>query len=128
MRLTIAAAIGAAVLIGTLGLAPAHEGHDHEAKPAQVSVNIGPRGEASSDAFELVAIARGTELLIHLDRFATNAPIDGATVAVETPEGPATATAHPGEAYRLKAPWLAAPGRFDLIFTVTAGGTLMSCR
>ena len=124
MRFSLAAAIGAAILIGTIGLTQAHEGHDHQPAPAQIPASVGPRGEASSDAFELVAIARGTELLIYLDRFATNGPIEGATIDVETPQGPLTATAHAGEAYRLKAPWLATPGAFDLIFTVTEGGTV----
>ena len=123
MRFPFAAAVGTAVLIATIGSASAQEGHDHEAKPPQVSASVGPRGEASSDAFELVAFARGTELLIYLDRFATNEPVEGATIDVETPQGPAAAMVHAGDAYRLKAPWLAAPGRFDLIFTVTAGGT-----
>jgi hypothetical protein len=124
MRFSLAAALGAAVLISTIGLSAAHEGHDHEAKSPQVSASIGPRGEASSDAFELVAVASGTELLVYLDRFATNEPIDDATIEVETPQGPATATSHSGEAYRLQAPWLVTPGRFDLIFTVTVGETV----
>jgi cobalt-zinc-cadmium efflux system membrane fusion protein len=119
------AAIGAAALIATSGARPAlaHEGHDHAPQPAAISANIAARGEAASDAFELVAVARGTELHIYLDRFATNEPIDGAIVEVETPQGPTRATAHAGDAYRLNAPWLATPGRFDLIFTVTADGT-----
>jgi hypothetical protein len=119
------AAISAAALIAMLGLSPAlaHEGHDHEPQATRVSGNIAARGEAASDAFELVAVARGTELLIYLDRFATNEPVDGATIEVETPQGPAKAASHAGDAYRLGAPWLAKPGRFDLIFTVTADGT-----
>jgi len=120
------AAISAAALIATLGLMPAlaHEGHDHEPQATPVSGNIAARGEATSDAFELVAVARGTELLIYLDRFSTNQPVDDATIEVETPQGPAKATAHAGDAYRLDAPWLAKPERFDLIFTVTADGTV----
>src|SRR3977135_1411223 len=99
------------------------QSHSGEPPHSRLAASVGPRGEASSDAFELVAFARGTELLIYLDRFATNEPVDGATIGIETPQGPAAATVHAGDAYRLKAPWLAAPGRFDLIFTVTAGGT-----
>jgi membrane fusion protein, heavy metal efflux system len=123
MRFSIAA-ISAAALIATLGLSPAlaHEGHDHEPQTTPVSGNIAARGEAASDAFEVVAVAKGTELLIYLDRFSTNAPVDGATIEVETPQGPAKAASHAGDAYRLDAPWLAKAGRFDLIFTVTAGG------
>jgi membrane fusion protein, heavy metal efflux system len=119
------AAISAVALIATLGLSPAlaHEGHDHEPQTTPVSGNIAARGEAASDAFELVAVASGAGLLIYLDRFATNEPVDGATIEVETPQGPVKATPHAGNAYRLDATWLAKPGRFDLIFTVTADGT-----
>jgi cobalt-zinc-cadmium efflux system membrane fusion protein len=124
MRFPFAAAFGAAVMFLTTGLAVAHEGHDHEATPPAVSAQLGPRGEASSDAFELVAIASGNELLIYLDRFATNEPIDGATIEVETPQGPAAAIANAGGAYRLTAAWLRTPGKYDLIVTVTDRGTV----
>jgi membrane fusion protein, heavy metal efflux system len=108
------------MLIGASSLA-AHEGHDHGAAPPPVSATIAPRGEASSDGFELVIIAEGAELAIYLDRFATNEPVEGATIEVETPEGPKAAAAVPGAAYRLPAPWLTKSGRFELIVTVTAG-------
>jgi cobalt-zinc-cadmium efflux system membrane fusion protein len=110
------------MLLGHLKLA-AHEGHDHQALPVPSAGAIAARAEASSDAFELVAVARGNELAIYLDRFATNEPVEGAGIEVETPAGPATATAS-GDVYRLEAPWLAAPGRYDLIFTVTAGDSV----
>src|SRR5687767_5285692 len=118
------AAIGIVVLLTLLcaGPLPAHEGHDHGAPPPPVSATIAPRGEAASDALQLVAIAEGEELAIYLDRFATNEPIEGATIEVETPGGPATATPHAGDAYHLAAPWLAKPGRHDLIITVTVEG------
>ncbi|KMO31064.1 RND transporter [Methylobacterium tarhaniae] len=106
-------------------LARAHEGHDHGAPQAPVSKTIAPRGEASSAAFELVAIPRGDALVLYLDRFATGEPITEATLEVETPAGPATAEATPDGSYRLPAPWLATrdPGRdhLDLVVTVTAG-------
>ena len=97
----------------------AHEGHDHDAAPLPASVSIAPRAEATSDAFELIAIAEGSELAIYLDRFATNEPVEGAAIEVETPNGPVTARVH-GDAYRIPATWLSKPGRYDLIFTVTA--------
>jgi hypothetical protein len=120
MKFTIAA-IGMAGLLTLLsaGPVPAHEGHDHGAPPPPVSATIAPRGEAATEAFELVAIAEGDQLAIYLDRFTTNEPVEGAVVEVETPEGPVTATPHAGDAYRLTAPWLAKPGRHDLIVTVT---------
>ena len=125
MKFTIAATTMVALLtLLSAGPLPAHEGHDHDAPPPPVSATIAPRGEAASEAFELVAIAEGEELAIYLDRFATNEPVEGATVEVETPEGPVTATPRAGDEYRLKAPWLAKPGRHDLIVTVTVGGVV----
>jgi cobalt-zinc-cadmium efflux system membrane fusion protein len=115
--------IGAALFGATLLSPPhaaAHEGHDHQAPPAPPTAGSSARAEASSAAFELVVIARGAELAIYLDRFATNEPVEGATVEVETPAGPATA-APSGDFYRLNAPWLTSPGRYDLMVTVSAG-------
>jgi len=116
----IFAALGAALitLLGASWLS-AHEGHDHDAAPLPASVSIAPRAEATSDAFELIAIAQGSELSIYLDGFATNEPVEGAAIEVETPNGPVIARTH-GDAYRVPATWLSKPGRYDLIFTVTA--------
>ena len=111
-----------AVLCGAIAPASAHEGHDHgEQQP--VSAGALPRGEADSDAFEIVAIVRGENLEIYLDRFATNEPVTGATLEVESPDGPVKAAAGADGTYRVAAPWLAKNGRADLIFTVTAGDT-----
>ncbi|MFO1097092.1 MAG: efflux RND transporter periplasmic adaptor subunit [Xanthobacteraceae bacterium] len=114
----------AAVLAGTLLLQPsqgfAHEGEDHAhaPQPAAITATTAPRAEAVSDQFELVAVARSGALTIYLDTFRTNEPVEGASISVETPAGAALASPVDG-AYRLNAPWSAAPGRYDLIFTVT---------
>jgi hypothetical protein len=121
MRFAIAAALGAAALAALTAASHAHEGHDHGPQPAVTQSDAAPRGEAASSAFELVAVAHGAELAIYLDRFATNEPVPDAHVEIETPDGPAVATAANG-AYRIKAAWLAKPGHVDLIVTVTAGG------
>ena len=123
MSTRLAAALGAVVLSAAVlaGPALAHEGHDHGAAQPPVSKTIAPRGEALSDAFELVAIPRDGTLTLFLDRFRTNEPVTGATVEVETPEGPKVATATPDGGYALPAAWLSKPGRHDLVATVTAG-------
>src|SRR5688572_18559917 len=98
------AAIGAVAAILALA-APhghAHEGHDHADKPAPAAAS-GARAESTSSAFELVAIARGTSLELYLDAFATNAPVTGASIDVETPDGPSAAVAQPDQVYRLDA-------------------------
>lgn len=101
----------------------AHEGHDHGAQTPAPIANLVPRGEAASETYELVAIARGDELTMYVDRFSTNEPVDDATIEIETPVGPATATGKPGEPYRLITPWSSKPGSYDLIFTVTKAGS-----
>ena len=84
MSTRLAAAFGAVALAGALLAGPAlsHEGHDHGAPPPPVSKTIAPRGEALSDAFELVAIPRANSLTLYLDRFRTNEPVAGATLEV----------------------------------------------
>jgi cobalt-zinc-cadmium efflux system membrane fusion protein len=102
----------------------AHEGHVHAEEPPPVSMKTGVRAESASAIFELVAIAKGTALEFYLDDFTTNRPISGASIDVETPEGPATAVAQPDQLYRLEAPFLGKPGRYDLVVTVTAGSLI----
>jgi RND family efflux transporter MFP subunit len=117
-------ALGAAALAFVMGAAPlsAHEGHGGGASSPSPLAIVTPRGEAASDLFELVAIAQGGELVLYLDRFATNEPVEGATLEVETPAGPSSAQARPGEPYRLAAPWSANPGSYDLIVSVAKDG------
>ncbi|GJD87965.1 efflux RND transporter periplasmic adaptor subunit [Methylobacterium hispanicum] len=123
MSTRFAAAYGAVALLAAVLAGPvhAHEGHDHGAAPPPVSKTIAPRGEALSDAFELVAIPRDGTLALFLDRFRTNEPVPGATIEVETPDGPKVATATTDGGYALPAPWLSKPGRHELVATVTAG-------
>ncbi len=118
MRVCLAKLLICFSLLGA-SAAFAHEGHDHGNEAPQVSASL-PRGSASSDHFELVAILRGQTLAIYVDRFATNEPVDTAKVEVETPEGPKEAVAEDG-IYRLAAPWAEKGSRFDLIVTVTDG-------
>jgi membrane fusion protein, heavy metal efflux system len=122
MHLLFIGAVRALVLVASLvvGTAFAHEGHDHDATTPLVNQAISPRAEASSEAFELLLVARETALLIYLDRFRTNEPVEGATVQVDTPAGFVIAAARAGEPYMLPAPWLR-PGNHDLLFTVSAG-------
>jgi len=106
-----------AVLFLTAGDVLAHEGHEHE--PAPPPARMAARGEAQSEALELVAVAEGNVLAIYLDRFNTNEPVGRAEIEVETPAGPVTARAEAGDVFRVAAPWLEKPGKYDLIVTVT---------
>ena len=120
LRILTAAAMAVLTLASPVR---AHEGHDHGTPPPVVSAQTAPRAEAQSALFELVVVARGPSLEIHLDRFDTNEPIVGATLDVETPAGPVTATAD-GDVYRLDAPWAEQPGTYDLIATIASGSDI----
>jgi cobalt-zinc-cadmium efflux system membrane fusion protein len=122
MRILFASALAAAALLAGLSATAAHEGHDHGPAAPAARADAAPRGEATSDAFELVAVAQGETLVFYLDRFGSNEPVRDATLAVEAPGGPVMAEAA-GGAYRINAPWLGRPGQTDLIVTVTAGAT-----
>lgn len=97
-----------------------------------------PRLEANTDAFELVAELRASELAIVVDRYESNEPVLGANLEVESGSLKAVAAfrADQGDyavtdAAMLKA--LAAPGEHGLVFTLVSGqdsdlldGTLVS--
>ncbi|MFG1228340.1 efflux RND transporter periplasmic adaptor subunit [Xanthobacter wiegelii] len=106
------------------GPAAAHEGHDHGAPPPPPLTTLAPRAEAASADFELVAVLRDGTLTIHLDRFADNAPVEGAAIEVDTPEGSQAAKPSGPGTYVLPAPFAASPGAHDLAFTITAGDTV----
>ncbi len=123
MTIRFSAALPAAVLALGLwaGSASAHEGHDHgdEAKAAPTA--DAPRGASSTDALELVAVARGGALAVFLDRVDTNEAVADAVVEAETPAGTTRAVPNPDGSYRLDAPWSAVPGGYDVLFKVTLG-------
>lgn len=75
-----------ALAIATVSLGTAaHEGEDHSAASAGAAGGAArPRVEASSEDFELVGVLREGELSILINRFATNEPVAGATVEVES--------------------------------------------
>lgn len=108
------------LLLPTTGIA--HEGHGDE--PAAATGAL-PRVEASSDLFELVGIlGPGGALVVYLDRFADNAPVDGAEIAVTLRDQEAKAERIGEGVYRVRLSPLATPGGYDLAFAVTAGAEM----
>lgn len=97
----------------------AHEGHDHgPPPPAPTMQMLAPRAGAESADFELVAVLEDGRLLVYLDDFATNAPIEDAALELES--GPfQTKASHLGQGiYEIPPGPLAEPGRHELLFTV----------
>lgn len=123
LRRLIAVAMAVASLAAPVAApALAHEGHEHGDAPKPAVATAVPTMETSSSDFELVATAQGKTLLIHVDRFATNEPVTGATVEVNADGEAATAAAVSGEegVYRLDAAWLSKPGPHELTVSITA--------
>jgi len=97
--------------------APAAPAAAAPAAPAAQALRV----EAASELFELVGTLQGDQLVIHLDRFATNAPVTGAKIAVEGGPLKATAAVERDGTYTVPAAGLAAPGTHPLVFTIQAG-------
>ena len=119
MRCVIAAALGAAALIA-LAATRARTKATTTARASRRKRDAAPRGGALRTRSNSLRSRRAGTLVLYLDRFATNEPVRGAKIEVETPDGPVAAAAADG-VYRIKAPWLGKPGHIDLIVTVTAG-------
>ncbi|MEO7852057.1 MAG: hypothetical protein ABIR94_07350 [Rubrivivax sp.] len=130
------------LLAGTPAMAaPGAHGPGGEHLDAPVTGSAGssrPRVEAQSEAFELVADLRPAEMVILVDRYATNEPVLGARLEVESGALKAAATyrAEQGDYVVTDAALLevlARPGEHALVFTLVAGaeadlldGTLLS--
>ena len=116
------------ILLGGLALATpswAGEGHDHgEAAPAAAGA-ASPRVSSSSDLFELVGVVERGEMVIYLDRFATNTPVTDAKIEVEIGTANSTAKgmaeAQPDGTYHFNNAALSQAGTVPISFTVTAG-------
>ncbi len=118
------AALTVVAMLLSAGESRAHEGHDHGAPPPPVSSTIAPRAEASSDSLEIVLIARGGELIIQLDEFRSNAPIAGAELEIDGPDGLLKPIAVGKGSYKVNAAFLTKPGSYDLAITVSARETV----
>ncbi len=125
--------IGCALACGAL-TAGAHGGEDHgETAAAPVQVGQAPRAAAQTDDFELVMVLTGAQvsgepehdhpavpsvLTLYLDRFATNAPVGGATVEVESGAFKAVAKQVEPGVYTVAGQTFAKPGRYPLTVSV----------
>lgn len=112
-----------ALLMAACGIAApfAHEGNGHNT-PVITSFNLAPRVEATSQRFEIVAVAREETLQIYLDAFDTNEPIDKAAVMVDVLGAEVAAIRAEAGLYYHPAPWVARAGTYPVIFTVKSAG------
>lgn len=105
----------------------AHGDEDHsEPNPVVAAVPMaaqGPRAEAQTDAFELVATLAQDRLVLHIDRFDTNEPIVGAQVEVDTGTVQAKATPSAPGVYWMAQGTLGQPGKHPLTITIETEDT-----
>lgn len=98
----------------------AHGGDDHGAPPAAATLAIAPRATAATEEFELVAIKEDKQLVLYLDRAATNEPVVGATVDVDGGGMAGRAIESAPGVYAIDASTLA-PARHALTISVETG-------
>jgi hypothetical protein len=113
----------AAALLAALFASPAaadEGGHDHGA-PAAVAGPALPRFSAVSDAFELVGVVNGKQLMVYLDRFDDNAPVKGAQVELELGGAKVTLKPHADGEYEGTLAQELPPGVTAVTATVVAG-------
>ena len=105
----------------------AHGDEDHsEPNPVVAAVPMaaqGPRAEAQTDAFELVASLEQDRLVLHIDRFDTNEPVEGAQVEVDTGTMQAKATQSSPGVYWVAQGTLGQPGKHPLTITIETEDT-----
>ena len=120
MVIRLAAALCALAIL--LGAARAHEGHEHAPDQVPAATSGAPRAEGHSATFELVALARGSALVLYLDDSRSNAPVSRAQLNLDTTDGEVAARLQPDGTYVVDAPWLTQGGHRELAVTVTVGG------
>lgn len=107
--------------LGPGGAALAHEGHDHAELPPLPAAAAGPRFTATTADLELVGSLDGETLVVFIDRYASNEPVRGARVELESGDWKAVAAPRADGAYAAPAGPLARPGSHPLVVTVEAG-------
>jgi hypothetical protein len=130
MKLKLSLAALLLALASHAGAAPGAHGPNGEHLDAPVQAGSSgavPKLEAKSELFELVATLSGGELSILIDKFATNEPVLGGHVEVESGALKAVARFHADHGdYAVDDPKLLAalgkPGEHPLVFTVAAAG------
>lgn len=99
----------------------AHDGHDHGAETPPALAQAAPRAVAVSEDFELVAVLEPDALRLYLDHAASNAPVTGASIEVESGPLKVQAQTEAAGVYRLPRSHWASPGKHPLTFTLVDG-------
>ena len=112
--------IGAALLVAVqlllVGVAVAHEGHDHDAPPP-LNLPVAPRVVAVTPDYELVGVLSGEHrLTIFLHRFETGEPVKDARIFLSAGEQEIEAVRKEHGVFNVSAPWISAAEPMDIVF------------
>lgn len=123
LALALALTLALALAPGLVTSAFAGPGHDHgEDAPAAATGAATPRFTAEGDGFELVGVVTGRRhLVVYLDRFDDNVPIDGARVELDVGGTAVIAAAKGAGQYEADLPQPLADGITAITTTVTSG-------
>jgi hypothetical protein len=119
----VATALLAAALLGIAPAVVGHGGEDHGAPPPAVSQAVAPRASAATEEFEVVAVLEEKQIVIYVDRFASNEPVAHAKIELEGAglKGIASEVA-PGT-YVMGLATAIPPARHPLTISIEAGDT-----
>jgi cobalt-zinc-cadmium efflux system membrane fusion protein len=119
MRKVLLASLLALAQLFAVGIAVAHEGHNHD-KPAPLNLPIAPRVVAVTPDYELVGVLSGEQrLTIFLHHFATGEPVKDGKITVSGGDQQVEAFAREPGVFEVMAPWLRSADGIDLIFRLT---------
>lgn len=110
-----------AVVLAMASPALAHEGHDHGPPAAEMPISNHPRANAVSEDYEVVAVLKGEELFIYVDRFADNSPVTGARLTVTIGTTDFQPKLMPDGVFKLESNELLRPGKHELILSIQEG-------
>ena len=116
--------IGAALLVAVqlllVGVAVAHEGHDHDTPPP-LNLPVAPRVVAVTPDYELVGVLSGEHrLTIFLHRFETGEPVKDAKIFVSAGEQEVEAVRKEDGVFDVSAPWISAAEPMDIALQADA--------
>ena len=115
--------IAAALFMSAPAVALAHAGEDHGAPAAALVAAALPRASSATEAFELAAVAEKDRLVLYLDRYATNEPVSGAKVELDSTVAKGAANEAAPGTYVLPLASTLASGRHALAIVVEAADT-----
>lgn len=102
-------------------LAIAGPGHDHGETATQASGSSLPRFAAVSEDLELVGIVNGKHLMLYLDRFTDNSPVNEALIEIDIGGKKYKAQKHGDGEYEVTLDSALEPGVIAITATIIAG-------